>query len=56
MSDAKVFVFAPVADAGEAHRKLQDHGCELVLGKASWDTPQGNSEAEMVTMAVNPNQ
>jgi phosphoglycerate dehydrogenase-like enzyme len=51
MSDARVFVFAPVADAGEAHRKLQDHGCELVLGKASWDTPQGNSEAEMIAMA-----
>ena len=51
MSRAKVFVFAPVADDGKAHQKLQDSGCELVLGKASWDTPQGNSEAEMVTMA-----
>jgi len=51
MSAARVFVFAPVADAGDAHRTLQDHGCELILGKASWDTPQGNSEPEMVVMA-----
>jgi phosphoglycerate dehydrogenase-like enzyme len=51
MTRAKVFVFAPVADDGQAHRRLQDNGCELVLGKASWDTPQGNSEPEMVAMA-----
>ena len=51
MSQAKVFVFAPVADDGKAHQSLQDSGCELILGKASWDTPQGNSEPEMVGMA-----
>jgi D-3-phosphoglycerate dehydrogenase / 2-oxoglutarate reductase len=51
MSAAKVFVFAPVADAGEAHRTLEERGCELVFGKASWDTPQGDSEPEMVAMA-----
>src|SRR5205809_1490056 len=51
MSQAKVFVFAPVADDGKAHQNLQDNGCELILGKASWDTPQGNSEGEMVEMA-----
>ena len=51
MSVAKVLIFAPVADGGGAHRKLEEHGCELLLGKASWDTPQGNSEAEMVGMA-----
>jgi phosphoglycerate dehydrogenase-like enzyme len=51
MSQAKVFVFAPVADDGKAHQTLRDQGCELILGKASWDTPQGNSEAEMVVMA-----
>jgi len=51
MSAAKIMIFAPVSDGGDAHRKLEDHGCELILGKASWDTPQGNSEAEMVGMA-----
>src|SRR5499426_814892 len=51
MSVARVFIFAPVADAGDTHRRLEQSGCELVLGKASWDTPQGNSEAEMVAMA-----
>ena len=51
MSVAKVFVFAPVMDSGETHRELEANGCELILGKASWDTPQGNSEAEMVGMA-----
>src|SRR5262249_9313508 len=51
MSAPRILVFAPVADGGGAHEKLEAHGCELVLGKASWDTPQGNSEAEMVAMA-----
>jgi phosphoglycerate dehydrogenase-like enzyme len=51
MSVAKVLIFAPVADEGAAHRKLEENGCELLLGKASWDTPQGNSEAEMIGMA-----
>lgn len=48
---AKILIFAPVADGGDAHRTLEANGCELILGKASWDTPQGNSEAEMVGMA-----
>ena len=51
MSQAKVFVFAPVADAADTHRQLEEAGCELILGKASWDTPQGNSEPEMMAMA-----
>src|ERR671923_1181791 len=51
MADARVFVFAPVADSGDTHRTLEQSGCGLVLGKASWDTPQGNSEPEMVAMA-----
>lgn len=49
---AKVFVFAPADQTGETHKRLQEHGCELVLGKASWDTPQGNSEDEMAKMAT----
>src|SRR5438552_15493581 len=47
----KVFIFAPVDEARETHRRLEEEGCALVLGKASWDTPQGNSEAEMVVLA-----
>jgi phosphoglycerate dehydrogenase-like enzyme len=52
MTPARIFVFAPAAEAGETHQKLEAQGCELILGKASWDTPQGNSEAEMVRMAA----
>jgi phosphoglycerate dehydrogenase-like enzyme len=51
MSAAKIFIFAPVNEAPETHTTLREHGCELVLGKASWDTPQGNSEPEMVALA-----
>lgn len=47
----KVFIFAPADETGESHRALEDAGCELVLGKASWATPQGDSEDEMVAMA-----
>src|SRR5712691_9166650 len=51
-TSAKVFIFAPVADeAGDTHRRLEEQGCDLLLGKASWDTPQRNSEAEMIRMA-----
>jgi D-3-phosphoglycerate dehydrogenase / 2-oxoglutarate reductase len=49
---AKVFIFAPADESGETHKKLQDQGCELILGKASWDTPQGSNEAEMAGLAT----
>src|SRR2546428_4651754 len=51
MSAATVFIFAPVDEARDSHKKLEAEGCELRLGKASWDTPQGNSEPELVRMA-----
>ncbi|HWP58161.1 MAG TPA: NAD(P)-dependent oxidoreductase [Candidatus Acidoferrales bacterium] len=51
MAKAKVFVFAPADPTGQAHKMLEDAGCELVLGKANWDTPQGNNELEMMKMA-----
>src|SRR5215510_7839191 len=51
MSQAKVFIFAPVNATPETHQTLEANGCALILGKASWDTPHGNSEAEMVAMA-----
>ena len=50
MTTAKVFVFAPVEEARDSHKKLEGEGCELRLGKASWDTPLGNSEPEMIRM------
>ncbi|TMA11342.1 MAG: hypothetical protein E6J89_08080 [Deltaproteobacteria bacterium] len=51
MAKAKIFIFAPADQTGESHKKLQTAGCELVLGNASWNTPQGNSEGEMMRMA-----
>jgi len=47
----KVFVFAPADPTGVAHKMLEDAGCELILGRANWDTPQGNDEAEMAKLA-----
>jgi len=52
MGAAKVFIFAAADPTGETHRKLEGRGCDLVLGKASWDTPQGNNEEEMAKMAT----
>jgi hypothetical protein len=52
MKSAKVFVFAPADDSGETHKRLEAQGCELVLGKASWDTPQGDNEADMARVAT----
>src|SRR5919205_288718 len=51
MAKPKVFVFAPADPTGEAHKMLENAGCELVLGRANWDTPMGNEEAEMAKLA-----
>ena len=51
MTAAKVFIFAPADPTGETHKKLEEQGCDLVLGKASWDTPQGDNESEVAGMA-----
>jgi phosphoglycerate dehydrogenase-like enzyme len=53
MASAKVFVFAPADTTGETHRKLEQAGCELVLGKAGWHTPKGDNEDEMRGLAEN---
>src|SRR5262249_58728669 len=50
MSRATVFIFAPVEEARDSHRKLEAEGCELRLRKASWDTPLGNSAPGMIGM------
>jgi D-3-phosphoglycerate dehydrogenase / 2-oxoglutarate reductase len=51
MTAPKVFIFAPADESGETHRQLEEAGCELMLGKASWETPLGDNEAEMAEMA-----
>ena len=51
MAKAKVFIFAPADPTGESDKILKDDGCELVKGAANWDTPQGDSELEMMKMA-----
>jgi phosphoglycerate dehydrogenase-like enzyme len=52
MTIATVFIFAPADAAGETHRLLQDQGCRVILGRASWDTPHGDNEAEMARLAA----
>jgi D-3-phosphoglycerate dehydrogenase / 2-oxoglutarate reductase len=51
MSSPKVFIFAPADPTGATHRKMEEAGCELVLGQASWMTPQGDNEGEICSMA-----
>lgn len=51
MAKPKVFVFAPADPTGESRKILEAAGCELIEGKANWDTPQGDSELEMAKMA-----
>ncbi len=48
---ARVFIFAPADSDGDTHRQLERAGCELVLGKASWETPVGDNEDEMASLA-----
>ena len=52
MAKAKVFVFAPADPTGESHKMLETAGCELKMGKANWDTPQGDSEQEMADLGA----
>lgn len=53
METPKVFVFAPVDDDGKNHIRLENYGCQLVMGDANWHTPQGNNEMEMISLAEN---
>ena len=51
MTPPKIFVFSPNERASECHQKLEDAGCRVVLGSASWHTPHGNNEDEMCRLA-----
>lgn len=51
MLKPKVFIFAPADTTGESYRMLEDAGCDIVYGKASWHTPQGDNEGNMCAMA-----
>jgi len=51
MSSPKVFIFTPADTTGETYRMMADVGCKLVYGEASWQTPQGDNEADRVAMA-----
>ena len=51
MAQPKIFIFAPADPTGNTHRQLEQAGCELVLGDASWHTPQGNNEDEIADLA-----
>ena len=49
MARPKVVVFAP---ATETHPELDEAGCEIVVGGASWADPTGDSQAKLVEMAA----
>lgn len=51
MGKAKVFVFAPADPTGQSYEMLENEGCELVMGKANWNTPMGDNEPEIARMA-----
>ena len=50
MSAPKVVVFAPGDE--NSYKKFEEIGCELVLGKASWSDPTGNTTGELASMAL----
>lgn len=48
MNKPKVFIFAPADSQGETHKPLDMEGCEVIIGKASWHSPEaGDNEAEV---------
>ncbi len=52
MPKPRVFIFAPNDESGKSHQALEDAGCELALGEASWHSPMGDNEDVMVGMAT----
>ncbi len=50
MSKAKVFIFAAADTA--SHEELRAAGCDLVIGKASYADPTGDSEDRLIEMAA----
>jgi len=52
MSKPKVFIFSAIHRESDTYQVLEDAGCEVVYGSASWHTPQGNNENEMCRMAM----
>jgi phosphoglycerate dehydrogenase-like enzyme len=50
MSNPKVFIFAPTNREPETYGVLTDAGCELLYGKASWTTPQGDKEDDVCSI------
>lgn len=51
MASANVFIFAPADPTGESHRRLEQAGCQVELGKAGWHTPKGDNEDDMALLA-----
>ena len=54
MPSPKIFIFAPVHRMGasfNAYDVLEESGSEVLYGSASWSTPQGNNEEEMIAIA-----
>jgi D-3-phosphoglycerate dehydrogenase / 2-oxoglutarate reductase len=51
MAKSKVFIFAPADDTGESNALLEKEGCEVILGKAGWQSPQADTAAEMAFFA-----
>ncbi|HEX6511520.1 MAG TPA: NAD(P)-dependent oxidoreductase [Chloroflexota bacterium] len=51
MSQPKVFVFAPIDPTGATHRRMEQSGCELILGDESWLSPTGSGEDDLIAIA-----
>jgi len=48
----KIFVFAPADETDASNRALIAAGCAITEGKASWHTPQGDNEADMIGLGA----
>lgn len=55
MSKPKVFIFSAIHKDSDTYKVLDDAGCQILFGSASWHTPQGNNEDEMCQMARGAN-
>lgn len=48
MAANKLFIFAPADETDASNRALEAAGLQIVEGRASWHTPQGDNEADMI--------
>ena len=50
MTKPKVYIYTPLDESGESHKRIEEEGCELRLGEATWQNITGGDRDTMLEM------